>query len=99
MTSQPGRFDALFRVAVPAAMAVCLLAASQAVAQPADPGLDEVRGLRVSTDGAAPGYVLFSPGISGITYLVDVEGRVVNTIPGTRSTGLATASISATMAL
>ncbi len=41
-------------------------------------GLDEERGLRVNTDRAAPGYVLFSPIISGRTYLMDAEGRVVN---------------------
>ncbi len=87
MTNKPGRFDALFSSAVPAAMAVCLLAASHAVAQPADPGLDEPRGLRVTTDRAAPGYVLFSPAISGITYLVDIEGRVVNTWQSDYGTG------------
>ena len=62
MTNKSGRFDALFRSAVPAAMAVCLLAASHAVAQPADPGLDEPRGggasprrgLRLATCSSAP---------------------------------------------
>ncbi len=50
-------------------------------------GLDEQRGLRVNTDRAAPGYVLFSPAISGITYLIDSEGQVVNTWTSEYGTG------------
>lgn len=42
------------------------------------PALDVPRGLRVNTDRAAPGYVLFSPGPSGITYLIDNDGQVVH---------------------
>ena len=40
---------------------------------------DEARGLRLNTDEAAPGYVLFNPNRSLTTYLVDVDGRVVHT--------------------
>ncbi|HUP22151.1 MAG TPA: aryl-sulfate sulfotransferase [Thermoanaerobaculia bacterium] len=39
----------------------------------------EARGLRLARRGAAPGYVLFSPLISGTSYLVDAAGQVVHT--------------------
>jgi hypothetical protein len=50
-------------------------------------GLAEERGLRLNTDQAESGYVLFSPGVSGITYLIDIEGRVVNTWQSQYATG------------
>jgi hypothetical protein len=37
------------------------------------------RGLRVKTAGVTPGYVLFSPLLSGTTYLIDEDGKVVHT--------------------
>lgn len=37
------------------------------------------RGLLSNTGKATPGYVLFSPLLSGTTYLVDVDGKVVHT--------------------
>ncbi len=59
-----------------------LLMATPIAAQmptPLDPFLDSARGLRSSADGAAPGYVLFNPGLSRTIYLVDVDGQVVHT--------------------
>ena len=41
--------------------------------------LDEPRGLRLKADGLGPGYVLFSPVLSGTTYLIDMDGQVVHT--------------------
>jgi NADH:ubiquinone oxidoreductase subunit len=39
---------------------------------------EDARGLLINTDQAAPGYTLFSPGSSGNTYLIDLEGTVVH---------------------
>ncbi|MFB3107252.1 MAG: hypothetical protein ACE1ZA_20340, partial [Pseudomonadales bacterium] len=39
-------------------------------------GLNEPRGVRVNKPTNTPGYVLFTPFLSDITYLVDREGRV-----------------------
>ncbi len=39
----------------------------------------DVRGLVMNSGRATPGYVLYSPLLSGTTYLVDVDGRVVHT--------------------
>ena len=50
-------------------------------------GLEEERGLRINTDQAASGYVLFSPAISGTTYLVDADGQVVHTWQSDYGTG------------
>ena len=41
-------------------------------------GLNEPRGVRVNKPTNMPGYVLFTPFLSDITYLVDREGRVVH---------------------
>ena len=38
-----------------------------------------VRGLRLNTKEAEPGYVLYTPNLSGITYLINAEGAVVHT--------------------
>ena len=45
------------------------------------------RGLLTNEVGAAPGYVLFSPFQSRLTYLVDVEGRVVHTWDNDKASG------------
>jgi len=42
-------------------------------------GLEEPRGLRVNDPDTAPGYVLFTPMASAVTYLVDRNGKVVHT--------------------
>jgi hypothetical protein len=39
----------------------------------------ETRGLVLNTPAASPGYVLFAPLLSGTTYLIDTEGKVVHT--------------------
>jgi hypothetical protein len=62
------------------------LTLTQAAAQ--NPGgIEQQRGMRINTDQAAPGYVLFSPAISGTTYLVNTEGQVVNTWQSDYGTG------------
>jgi hypothetical protein len=43
------------------------------------PATPEPRGLRVKTDGATPGYLLFAPLNSDTTLLIDNDGRVVRT--------------------
>jgi hypothetical protein len=40
---------------------------------------DPPRGLRVNNPGATPGYVLFAPLLSGTTYVIDEDGKVVHT--------------------
>jgi hypothetical protein len=40
---------------------------------------EEPRGLRVKTDAAFPGYTLFAPLTGDTTYLIDIDGRVVQT--------------------
>ena len=42
-------------------------------------GLGMPRGLISKTDEATPGYVIFSPLLSGTTYVVDTDGQVVHT--------------------
>ena len=42
-------------------------------------GLGMPRGLMSKTEGATPGYVIFSPLQSSTTYLVDTDGNVVHT--------------------
>jgi hypothetical protein len=42
-------------------------------------GLNIERGLVANTDGATPGYVMFCPLLSGMTYLIDLDGNVVHT--------------------
>ncbi len=42
-------------------------------------GLGMPRGLISKTNGATPGYVIFSPLLSDSTYLVDMDGKVVHT--------------------
>ena len=65
------------------AMAWLLVMLTAASAQQPDSralfGLDETRGLRVKTDAAQSGYVLFSPLLSDTLYLVDIDGQVVQT--------------------
>ncbi|MCZ6640760.1 MAG: aryl-sulfate sulfotransferase [Gammaproteobacteria bacterium] len=41
-------------------------------------GLNEQRGVRVNDAGNTAGYILFTPLLSDITYLIDREGRVVH---------------------
>jgi hypothetical protein len=43
------------------------------------PAATEPRGVRVKTDAATPGYLLFAPLNSDTTYLIDNDGRVVRT--------------------
>ncbi len=45
------------------------------------------RGVRINTDNASPGYVLFSPVNSGKTYLVDNDGQVINVWQSEHGTG------------
>jgi hypothetical protein len=45
----------------------------------AGPAATEPRGVRVKTDAATPGYLLFAPLNSDTTFLVDNDGRVVRT--------------------
>jgi len=42
-------------------------------------GIDEMRGVRINEPGTLPGYVLFTPMLSGVTYLIDRNGKVVHT--------------------
>ena len=51
--------------------------AADVPARPAGPPPD--RGLAYAHASAAPGYVLFSPLVSDVTYLVDAAGKVVHT--------------------
>ena len=62
------------------------LSLTQAAAQDLA-GLEQERGLRINTGQSEPGYVLFSPAISGMTYLVDTDGQVVNTWSSEYGTG------------
>ena len=61
---EPRGFYSTF-VPLAVALAGTLLASSVAAQMPTpiDPFLDTPRGLRVKSDGASPGYVLFNPGI------------------------------------
>jgi hypothetical protein len=42
-------------------------------------GINEPRGVRVNKPGALPGYVLFTPMLSDVTYLIDRDGQAVHT--------------------
>jgi hypothetical protein len=65
---------------------VCSLFLNPVAAQ--DPaGLQQARGVRVNSEAAAPGYVMFSPIISGITYLINNDGQVVHTWMSEYGTG------------
>ena len=65
----------IFSIALPG-----LIAPAGAQAPDRTPGgLDEPRGVRVNTNGASPGYVLFTPLTSDTTYLIDNDGQVVRT--------------------
>jgi len=61
----------------------CFVLPVSALGQPPGPegvfDLDEPRGLRLKADELAPGYVLFSPTLSGTTYLINMDGQVVQT--------------------
>ncbi len=88
MISNLGTRSAFFARILIALTAALALSASNVAAQTnSDPGLDEPRGLRTNTELAAPGYVLFGPGISGITYLVNTDGQVVHTWASEHPTG------------
>lgn len=39
----------------------------------------EIRGLRLNCDGVSPGYTLFAPMSSDTTYLIDLDGKVIQT--------------------
>ncbi len=82
---QSGR-SAAFRALLGLAVAGCLLAASgcgKSVEQSESPAKvadgDAPRGLRVKEAGVTPGYVLFAPLLSNVTYLIDEDGKVVHT--------------------
>jgi hypothetical protein len=61
-------------------VALILLGATVAVAQiPPAPPPAMPRGLVDSRPGVSPGYVLFSPILSGTTFLIDNDARVVHT--------------------
>ncbi|MCZ6760467.1 MAG: aryl-sulfate sulfotransferase, partial [Gemmatimonadetes bacterium] len=49
--------------------------------------LDETRGVRINSDQASPGYVLFSPANSGRTYLIDNDGQAINVWQSEHGTG------------
>jgi len=49
--------------------------------------LDETRGVRINSDQASPGYVLFSPANSGRTYLIDNDGQAINVWQSEYGTG------------
>lgn len=51
---------------------------SVSAAEATDADVEAPRGLRVKNAGATPGYVLFSPLLSGTTYLIDEDGQVVH---------------------
>ncbi len=40
---------------------------------------EEKRGLRLKSNDVEPGYVLYTPLLSDLTYLIDLDGRVVHT--------------------
>jgi hypothetical protein len=86
MTEKPGRKTRLHFTTLMLSAALSTFGASYAVAQ-SPPGLEQERGLRINTDLAAPGYVMFSPIISGITYIIDNEGQVVHTWTSEYGTG------------
>lgn len=48
-------------------------------------GVTEKRGLKLNTEMATPGYVMFSPTSSTDTYLMDMEGQIVHKWAGTLS--------------
>src|SRR5690606_25365486 len=54
-------------------------AAVPATAQAPSSAAAEARGLAFATDAATPGYTLFAPLNSTVTYLIDTQGRVVKT--------------------
>ena len=60
-------------------LACTVLLASAALAQDDAAEQEPPRGLVMRTDGATPGYTLFSPLASANTYLVDLDGKVVHT--------------------
>jgi hypothetical protein len=53
------------------------------------PAPDEPRGVRVKTDAATPGYLLFAPLNSDTTFLIDNDGQVVRTWKSDVSPGAA----------
>ena len=85
MNNNPGR-DNFFSLMLTVTIAVLALSTSHVSAQDIA-GLNQQRGLRVNTDLVSPGYVMFSPIISGITYLIDNEGQVVHTWTSEYGTG------------
>ena len=52
---------------------------SGSAAKATDAAAEVPRGLRARNTGVTPGYVLFSPLLSGTTYLIDEDGSVVHT--------------------
>ncbi|HEY5622733.1 MAG TPA: aryl-sulfate sulfotransferase [Gammaproteobacteria bacterium] len=74
------------RLLIPFVACLWMLAAEQVLAQ--DRGALLVpRGVRIHTEHATPGYVLFSPANSGRTYLVDNDGQVINLWQSEHGTG------------
>lgn len=71
--------DAVLSMAVAAAL-MAFAGCGGSTAEPESAREEEPpRGLIVNNDGVAPGYVLFSPLLSGTTYLIDQDGKVVHT--------------------
>jgi hypothetical protein len=87
MTHMRPRYAARFTLLATVYSGMAILTASHSLAQPIDPLADVPRGLHMNTDRASPGFVLFGPGLSGTTYLIDNDGQVVHTWTSEYSTG------------
>lgn len=86
MTNKTVRKTYFFSIALTISAAIFLFSANNVAAQSLE-GLEQERGLRINTDLASPGYVMFSPIISGKTYIIDNEGQVVHTWQSEYGTG------------
>ena len=75
-------FKALFGLAIAGALMTlpgCGSSTStESGSEATDAAAEAPRGLRVKNAGATPGYVLFSPLLSGTTYVIDEDGQVVH---------------------